>query len=53
MQPRKIHCDYITDENIVNTNFLAISFKEEIDNPEFFMLLELDVQVIRRMNYFV
>lgn len=53
MQPRKIHCDCITDANIINTNFLTISVKEEIDNPEYFILLELDVQIVRGMNYFV
>lgn len=53
MQSHKIHCDYITGANIVNTNFLTISLKEKIDNPEYFMLLELGVQIIRGMNFSV
>lgn len=53
MQPHKIHCDYITDANIVNTNFLKISLKEEIDNPAYFMLLEMGGQIIGGINYSV
>lgn len=51
MQSHKIYSDYITGANIINTDFLTISLKEEIDNPEYFMLLDLGVQITRGINY--
>lgn len=53
MQSPKIDCDYITGTNIVNTNVLTISLKEEIDNPKYFTLPKIGVQIIRGMHYSV